>query len=86
MKRGVRGVTKSLRTLSTIYVFCEDTIELFTYSARIYVFCEDYRVHSKGPLMACASGFCNSLHARVSDALRPSNRRSHHYPKSASPY
>ena len=24
MKRGVRGVTKSLRTLSTIYVFCED--------------------------------------------------------------
>ena len=24
MKRGVRRVTKSLRTLSTIYVFCED--------------------------------------------------------------
>ena len=27
MKRGVRGVTKSLRTLSTIYVFCEDQID-----------------------------------------------------------
>ena len=26
MKRGVRGVTKSLRTLSTIYVFCEDPL------------------------------------------------------------
>ena len=30
MKRGVRGVTKSLRTLSTIYVFCEDCTPLAT--------------------------------------------------------